>query len=83
MNQREAVHFQAVEQRLRELAELITALGGTLRGQSALVEGWRTSPGGPAPGAIRRADAFAHATSQKGGLPLWLPHRSQLRSATL
>lgn len=36
MNQREAVHFQTAEQRLRELAELITALGGTLRGQSAL-----------------------------------------------
>src|ERR1700684_3979764 len=36
MNQRAAVHFQAPEQRLRELAEL-TALGGMLRGQSALV----------------------------------------------
>ena len=83
MNQREAVHFQATEQRLRELAELITALGGTRRGQSALVAWLEDLAGQTGSGGDPPADAFAHAASQKGGLPLWLPHRSQLRSATL
>jgi hypothetical protein len=54
MNQREAVHFQTAEQRLRELAELITALGGTMRGQSALMA-WleNLAERTPAPSAAR------------------------------
>ena len=37
LDQREAAHYQAAQQRLGELAELITALGGTLRDQSAVL----------------------------------------------
>jgi hypothetical protein len=38
LDEREAVHFRAVQQRLGELAELITKLGGTLQDQSAVLE---------------------------------------------
>jgi hypothetical protein len=37
LDEREAVHFQAAEQRLGELTELITQLGATLRDQSAVL----------------------------------------------
>ena len=37
LDQREAEHFRAARQRLGELAELITALGGTLQDQSAVL----------------------------------------------
>jgi len=37
LDEREARHFRAAQQRLGELAELITKLGGTLRDQSAVL----------------------------------------------
>ena len=37
LDEREAVHFRAAQQRLGELADLITKLGGTLRDQSAVL----------------------------------------------
>ena len=37
LDQREAAHYHAAQQRLGELAELITALGGTLQDQSAVL----------------------------------------------
>ena len=37
LDQREAAHYKAAQQRLSELASLITALGGTLQDQSAVL----------------------------------------------
>jgi hypothetical protein len=37
LDEREAGHFRAAQHRLSELAELITELGGTLQGQSAVL----------------------------------------------
>jgi hypothetical protein len=53
LDQREAGHFRVIQQRLGELADLITALGGTLDDQSAIL----ARLDGPAPTATSADEA--------------------------
>jgi hypothetical protein len=69
LDEREAAHFRAAQQRLGELADLITALGGTLQDQSAVLERLADLAGHfPAASDGDRGDALAH---EPAPVPRW------------
>jgi hypothetical protein len=77
LDEREAVHFRAAQQRLGELADLITALGGTLQDQSAVLERLADLAGRfPAASDGDGGDALAH---EPAPVPRWWKLAGQAR----
>jgi hypothetical protein len=85
LDQREAGHFRVVEQRLGELADLITALGGTLEDQSAILarlEGLAASAG-PAESDSAGGDAGDSPSYEPFPAPRWWKLTGEAREEAL
>jgi hypothetical protein len=89
LDEREAGHFRAVGERLGELADLITALGGTVQDQSAVLarlEGLAAPVPGPAASADGdpHGDDSDHAQSyEPASAPRWWKLAGEAREEAL